>query len=104
LLTLFRHVVVCGADKTTRFTDMTTPTTPTTPTNSWFYITSAGGGEYVATLPTQPNEIAGAYGANGTFVPYPFTVIRPATPDEVEWAERELEVQEQADDGDDYLD
>lgn len=59
--------------------------------NTWFII-NKDETEYICTLPdTQGLAPVGAHAAHGPFVAYPFEVIRPATPDEIAWAESEID-------------
>ena len=58
-----------------------------------WWVVSKDGQQYICTLPdTRGAQPVGAHAAHGPFVPFPFSVLRPASQDEIEWAEEQLDL------------
>ena len=58
----------------------------------WWSI-SKDGMQYVCTLPDRrESQTIGAHATHGPWVAFPFEIVGPATPDEVAWAESEMDL------------
>jgi len=64
--------------------------------NTWFIIGKDGQEHIAALAESQELAATGALTANGTFLDFPFVVLRPAGPGHVEYANAQLALHQQA--------
>lgn len=57
-----------------------------------WWVVLKDGQEYICTLPGREGQAVGARAAHGPFISCPFEVVRPASEDEIEWAEKQLDL------------